>query len=317
MDKKILKEIKNHKTIIIHRHKNPDGDAIGSQYGLYLTLKSNFLDKNIYVVGDLNDRYYKAKMDELGDKCYSDALVIVIDTSVKNLISDDRYSLGDKLIIIDHHTNDTDIEGVDIFYRDDNYSSAAAMITDLIRKWGLKINEEAASYLYLGMVTDTGRFLYLKKNNAVRTLDLAAFVVGFNPDIQGIYDYLYVETLESKKQKAMFSNFELTKHGVAYRKNTRDIIEKSGLDFFSVSRGMVNQMAGIKEVRIWVSFTENDYGKVIAEIRSRGIMIVDIAKEFGGGGHNEACGATLDSFIVADKMLEKLDERNKDYGCTK
>ncbi|MDL2292768.1 bifunctional oligoribonuclease/PAP phosphatase NrnA [Acholeplasma sp. OttesenSCG-928-E16] len=310
----ILNLIKEYDKIIIHRHKNPDGDAIGSQYGLYLTLKHNFADKEIYVVGDTNDRMYQAKMDHISDDKYLGALVIVCDTAAHDLISGERYLNGEKLIIIDHHQSNSDINKIDIYYKDSSFSSAAAMIADLIKTWNIKTTSEAATYIYGGIITDTNRFLYLSKDNAKKTFELAGFITSFNPDIKGYYDYLYVESLKSKKTRALFADFETTTHGVAYRKNTKELVKKSGLDTFSVSRGMVNQMAGIKEIPIWASFTEGEDGKISVEIRSRGIKVVDIAVEFGGGGHNEACGATVDSFIIADQMIEKLDERAKQYA---
>ena len=311
-NKQILKEIIEHDAIIIHRHKSPDGDAIGSQYGLYLTLRHNYPNKEICVVGDVNNRCFGATMDEITDDKYDGALVFVLDTAVTQLISDDRYTKGDKLIIIDHHTNDTNVDKVDIYYKNPDYSSASGMVTDLIKSWKLDVPKEAATFLFLGIVTDTGRFMHLKEGNAESTFNSAAFLSKFNPDVQNIYNYLYVETLESKRTREMFAQFEVTPNFVAYRKNTREVIEKSGLDFFSVSRGMVNQMAGIEEIKIWVSFSENEEGKIIVEIRSRGILVVDIAREFGGGGHNEACGATLNSFEEADLMLKRLDERAKE-----
>ena len=65
----------------------------------------------------------------------------------------------------------------------------------------------------------------------------------------------------------------------------------------------------IKEIKIWANFTENEESKVIAELRSRDIPIVDIAKKYGGGGHALACGATLTSFEQAKEMLKDLNER--------
>ena len=60
---------------------------------------------------------------------------------------------------------------------------------------------------------------------------------------------------------------------------------------------MVNLMAGINEIPIWVSFTvDSENNKILTEIRSRGITVVDIATKYGGGGHNNACGASLNSF---------------------
>lgn len=310
---KIKELISSYQRIIIHRHQRPDMDAIGSQYGLYLILKENYPEKEIYVVGDLNDMCYHAQMHEIGDDIYQNALAIITDVSVSRLISDSRYLLASDLIIIDHHQNETDIEKVSIFYKDPNFASAAEMIIDLARTFNYIITSEAATYLYGGMVTDTGRFLYM--NQPEKTFELASYVMRFNPNFQEFYDYLYTETLQKRQTKNLFSQFEITENGVAYRKNDYELILKSGLEFQSISRGMVNQMAGIKEIPIWANFTEDfENGVIIGEFRSRGITIVDIAKKYGGGGHNQACGATLSGWDQVDLILKDLDERAKENG---
>jgi len=306
----IIEKIKTYDKIIIHRHIRPDMDAIGSQYGLYLTLRENYPEKEVYVVGDINDMIYLAKMNDISDDVYKEALVIITDVSVRKLISDDRYLLAKELIIIDHHQNDTDLDKVDIFYKDPTFSSASEMIVDLIKTFGLRVSPEAATYLYGGMVTDTGRFLYL--NNASKTFELAAYITRFNPSIQEFYDHIYTEYLQKRLTKNLFSNFEITEHGVAYRKNDAELIEKSGLEFQAISRGMVNQMAGIKEVPIWANFTEDiENNVIVGEFRARGITIVDIAKKYGGGGHNQACGASLKDWNEVESILIDLDERAK------
>jgi phosphoesterase RecJ-like protein len=311
--KKIYEMIKSYDKIIIFRHLRPDMDAIGSQYGLALTLKENFPSKQIFVVGDINEMSYKAKMDMLEDYQFNDALAIITDVAVSRMVSDTRYSLASDLIIIDHHQNDTDIDSVSLFYRDSSYASACEMIIDLIKEIQLKVTSEAATYLYGGMVTDTGRFLYL--NNASRTFELASYITKFEPNHQDFYDYIYTETLVKRQTKNLFSTFEITENKVAFRKNNSEIIAKSGLDFQSISRGMVNQMAGIKEIPIWANFTEDvENNLVVGEFRSRGISIVDIAKKYGGGGHNMACGASLKSWDEVSLILQDLDERAKEYA---
>lgn len=309
----IKKMIEAYETIIIHRHQRPDMDAIGSQYGLSLLLKENYKDKNIYVVGDVNDMSYLAKMDDITDETYHNALVIITDVSVTRMISDDRYHLAKDIIIIDHHQNETDVEKVSIFYRDPNFASASEMIVDLAKSFKYAITKEAATYLYGGMVTDTGRFLYM--TNPSQTFDLASYITKFQPDIQPFYDFIYTEPLKKRKTKHLFQNFELTENNVAYRKNDLSVIEESGLDFQSISRGMVNQMAGIIEVPIWCNFTEDvENNVIVGEFRSRGITIVDIAKKYGGGGHNNACGASLKDWNEVDNILKDFDERAKAYA---
>ena len=311
--KNIIRLIESYDQIIIHRHSRPDMDAIGSQYGLYLTIKENYPEKKVYVVGDSNDMVYLAKMDTIPDAYYINALAIITDVSVSRLVSDDRYQFASDLIIIDHHQNDTDIEKVTLFYRDATFASASEMIIDLIKESNLRVTPEAATYLYGGMVTDTGRFLYL--NNPTKTFELASYITRFEPSFQEFYDFIYTEPLQKRLTKNLFSNFEITENGVAYRKNDAELIQKSGLEFQAISRGMVNQMAGIKEIPIWANFTEDvENNLIVGEFRARGITIVDIAKKYGGGGHNQACGASLKDWNEVELVLKDLDERAKDYA---
>ena len=90
----LLEKIKEYDTIIIHRHSNPDGDALGSQIGLKEIIKVNFPEKTVYMVGDMTARYAfmeGSEMDVIDDSVYEDALAIVLDTSAAALINDDRY----------------------------------------------------------------------------------------------------------------------------------------------------------------------------------------------------------------------------------
>jgi phosphoesterase RecJ-like protein len=311
MKHEILKKITAYKTIIIHRHLRPDLDAIGSQVGLKLLLESQFPNKNIYAVGDLNTMSYHAKMNDVEDKVYHNALVIITDVAVAHMVSDDRYKLAKEIIVIDHHENDTNIENVTLHYKDTNFNSACEMIIDFSMTHRFNLTSEAASYLYGGMVTDSGRFLYLK--NPVHTFLLASYVSTFHPNIDDLYNYLYTEPLIRKQLKHQFSSFELTKENVAYRINSKELIASTGEDFQTISRGMVNLMAGIEEVRIWASFSEDQDGSFVAELRSREIPIVDVAKKYGGGGHLNACGATLHTIDNVYQLIEDLNEKVKKH----
>lgn len=308
----ILNKIKEYNKIIIHRHSRPDMDAIGSQMGLYYILKENFPTKELFVVGDINDMSFEANMDEILDDTFDNALSIIVDTAASYMVSDERYKLAKEVIVIDHHKNECDIENVTYFYQDTLATSAAMIIAYLSKEWNLSLNNDAATYLYGGMVTDTGRFMYINNETAQKTFEMAAYVNNFKPRIKDLYNFLYTENLEKKKTKLLFSNFDVTPNGVAYRKNDKKLILQSKLDIQSVSRGMIGQMAGIKEIPIWVSFTEDfENNKILAEIRSREIEVVDIAKKYGGGGHALACGASLKDFDEADLMIRDLDERAK------
>jgi phosphoesterase RecJ-like protein len=171
---------------------------------------------------------------------------------------------------------------------------------------GLPIPSPAAQALFAGLVGDTGRFQYA--NTTERTFDLAAKLLRQGADPAGLYQWMYSEPLKMRRIKAeFFTGVEFTKANIAYRRNDRAFLEKHGLDTQTVSRGMVNQMAGIDEVPIWANFTVDlASGRIVCELRSKSIPIVDVAKRYGGGGHNLACGCTVDTWAQTDQILDDL-----------
>lgn len=307
MVKKLFKKIKEYDTIIIHRHSRPDLDALGSQRGLALAIKEKYPKKQIYIVGDMSSRYaFLGQMDEIEDSVYQNALVIITDVAVSSMVSDERYKLAKEVFVIDHHKNPCDItENVIV---DTSRIAACELIADLLFQNKFKIPSYAATSLYGGIVTDSGRFQYGETSG--RTLKIAGELLDLGADKNFIYKNLYTESLSERTIKNWFSSrIETTKNGVAYLKNDKEVFEKFDLDFFNVSRGMVSLMAGITEIPIWCNFTYDSINdKVVGEFRSRDISIVDIAKSFGGGGHDCACGATLKDFKEADLVIAEFDK---------
>lgn len=306
MISKAFDAIKNHDVIIIHRHSNPDGDAMGSQLGLKHVLQTNFPDKKIYAVGDSAGRFSfmeDSVMDEINDEFYEGALAIVLDTSAKSLISDDRYTLAEQTLRIDHHIFVEDIADIDI--DDTSFESCCGLVTYLVREWGLEVDSKAAKALYTGIVTDSGRFYY--DSTSPRTFDLASFLLskGFNP--AEIYSNLYVDTYENVRKRAEFVlSIKFSKNNVAYSYSDKERVAKLGMEAQSVSRGFVNTMGDLKDVDAWVNFTECEQG-VLCEIRSKNLNINQIAVAHGGGGHLKASGATLKDRQEAMQVLDELD----------
>ena len=127
-------------------------------------------------------------------------------------------------------------------------------------------------------------------------------------DTNELFRQLYADDFESKKRKAQFVlKTQFSPKNVAYIYTTREEFEAMGLDTFTVSRAMVNTMADIRGVDIWVNFTETENG-VLCELRSSRYNINPIAVKYGGGGHAKASGATLPDRDTAMAMLADLDE---------
>ena len=303
----IIQEIRRFNRIILHRHKKPDGDAMGSQVGLKHILKENFPEKEIYVVGDAAGFFGfmdDSVMDEIPDSYYENALAIVLDCGAPSLVSDDRYTQAAKTIRFDHHLfvdKFCDEEAID-----SSYESCCGLITAFAAQQGLRINPLAAKSLYTGMITDSGRFRY--DSTSSRTFQMASHLMAQGIDTTSIFRNLYADSLESKQQKAQFiQKIRLTERNVAYIYTSLEEFNQLGMDTFAVSRGMVNTMADIKGVDIWVNFTETENG-VLCELRSATKNINPIAVKYGGGGHAKASGATVKSKEDALAMLQDLDD---------
>ena len=311
MFEEALRLIRDYDRIIIHRHTCPDGDAIGSQTGLKFLIEANFPDKKVFIVGDAPKKYSfmeGSTPDSLPDSTYEGALAVVLDTSARSLISDERYSLASETLRIDHHIFCEKICSTEI--TDTAYESCCGMIADLARETGLRLTASAARALFTGMVTDSGRFRYDSTN--ARTFELAAYLMGEDFSTADIYSKLYSESFENIKLRASFIlKIKFTEKGVAYIYTTADEMKALGADTFSISRGMVGTMSDIRGVDIWVNFTEVE-GAVLCEIRSSKYNINPIAVKHGGGGHAKASGATLKNREEAFELLSELDSMTEE-----
>ena len=307
MFEKILETIKKYDRIIIHRHNNPDGDALGCQVGLKHILKDSFPEKEIYTVGDSSRRYgfmEDSATDNIPDEYYQGALAIILDTSAKALISDDRYTLADMTIKMDHHIFCEKIADIDL--TDTSYESCCSLVADFACQCGLTVSPLAAKSLYTGMITDSGRFRY--DSTSAKTFRVASFLMERNFSTNDIYANLYADDFKFIRLRAEFVlKIKFTEKNVAYIYTTLNEAKATEADTFTISRGMVNTMSDIRGVDIWVNFTETDSG-VLCEIRSSKYNINPIATKYGGGGHAKASGATLKNREEAMLLLEDLNK---------
>ena len=311
MFEKIVKLIEKYDRIIIHRHKNPDGDALGSQIGLYHIIKDSYPGKQVYIVGDITPRYAfmaEKEMDVLSDEDFAGALSIILDSGAPSLVCDDRFSLAAATARIDHHIfveKFTDEEVVDT-----SFESCCGEITALAMESGLTLSAAGAKALYTGMITDSGRFRY--DSTTAQTFRLASFLMERKFSTNDIYANLYADDFKFIRLRAQFVlKINFTEKNVAYIYTTLDEAKTYEADTFTISRGMVATMSDIRGVDIWANFTETENG-VLCEIRSNKYNINPIATKYGGGGHAKASGATLRDREEAMKLLEDLNKLTED-----
>ncbi|MGN1385475.1 MAG: bifunctional oligoribonuclease/PAP phosphatase NrnA [Bacillus sp. (in: firmicutes)] len=307
MKEQIIEQIKLYDTIIIHRHVRPDPDAYGSQCGLAAVIQASFPEKNVYTVGEEDESlHFLKRMDIIDDALYNDALVIVCDTANQERVSDQRYVNGKKIIKIDHHPND-DAYG-DIVWVDTTASSTSEMIYEFYlfgQDQGLVMTDEAARLLYAGIVGDTGRFLY--PSTTEKTFQYAGDLIKYDFSRPTLYNGLYdLDENIVHLQGYVLQNFEVTASGAARMVIKKEILEKYAAKASDASL-LVSTLGSVKGIKAWVFFIEEE--EVIrVRLRSKGPVINGLAKQFNGGGHPLASGASVHSWEEADRVMQALDE---------
>ena len=306
MFKQIYKKIKKYDSIVIFGHVNPDGDCYGSQIGLKEAIKATFPQKKVYAVGTgfkpSVDLF--GPLDEVSDEVIRNSLCIGVDFNTLARSEDKRIDTGLDLIMIDHHMKGEPFGSIQLI--DNDCIAASLIIATLIKETKMKLTTVGASSLYLGIVTDSGRFQYQPVDSHL--FEICSWLVTFDIDMNRLYDRLYeTEELSLKFKGYVYSHFKKTKHGVIYCKLPHTVLKKYNL---TGHRGavLVNLLAGVKGHPIWVFFGEDEDGKTFVEYRSKGLNVQSVAIQYGGGGHLRAAGCNVPSLDMADEILQKLDE---------
>lgn len=313
--KAILEKIKEYKSIIISRHVRPDGDAVGSTLGLARILRLTFPEKQVYVVNGDYAEYtaFLGAEDAQPDAArYAESLAIVIDTATSDRISNKSWQSAREVIKIDHHI-DVAPYG-DIAWVEEHRSSACEMIADFYMTFReeLKIDREAATCIYAGMVTDSGRFRF--RSVSGETLRCAAALLDLGVDTDTLFAHLYLEKLDAFRFRAyVYENIKMTPHGVAYIYVDRAMKERFSLTDEEASN-VVSCLDSIKGSIIWLAFIDNSDGATIrVRLRSRFVTVDKLANKYRGGGHDCASGATLMSPDEIPLLLADADALIADY----
>ncbi|AVN60631.1 phosphoesterase [Mesoplasma entomophilum] len=300
--KLLVKKIKKYNNIIILKHIRPDWDAQGSSMGLAYLIQENFAGKTIIVPGDRlddNKDFYKEK---ISDEFIKSALVITVDTATKARLDFDRYDMAIETFKIDHHVN------IDPYAKNEIVHETAMACTEVITLWAevmkLKWNSNAASNLYKGLVTDSGRFLF--PNTSYKTFNAAKILLENGANLKEVHDSLFVSDLKRKQYANFaFSKLVLSKKGVGHITITKED-QKPWKYSYEEIKSALGTMSGIDEIKIWVLVIELD-DEIKVSIRSRDFEIDKVANKYDGGGHKLASGCKLKTLSDITKLVKDLD----------
>ena len=316
---KIFDKIQEYHRIFLFRHVRNDGDCVGATKGLKEIILATWPEKEVYLIDKDTAAYleFMGPEDEPVDEAlYADALGIVLDTASENRISNKNYKLCKELIKIDHHIP---LENYgDYIWVEEERSACCEMIVDFYETFRdkLVLNTEAATHLYTGLVTDSGRFKYSGVNGDA--LRAGATLLDAGVDIDTLYARLYLEAFEYLKFKAyIYEKMQITENGVAYIFVDKTMQEKFNLTLEQAS-AVVGTLDKIRGCICWAACIENGdaEGSIRVRLRSRFVHINSIAEKYRGGGHACASGATVYGEEEIQALLRDADALVKEYKET-
>ncbi|WP_369016462.1 bifunctional oligoribonuclease/PAP phosphatase NrnA [Metamycoplasma hominis] len=313
--KKIEERIKAHKNIVIYHHIRPDGDCLGSQFGMKNLIKVNFPDKTVYTIGDSKGIYsfLEFKMDKLPLKKLDDSLAIIVDANFKERLECREYldnNCFDEVIRIDHHPNDDDLDA-SLRWVEPEAPAAAQQVTEIAYELGWKLNKEAATYLYLGIYTDSVKLS--TNTTTAKTMLLVSWLWDNGSQKDLIHTELSKRTLFDININTYISqNMKIANDVVSFYFPLSEQIKLGIKDPLKANRPFV--LGSIDNTKAWVFFTEEKPGQIRCEFRSNGCNVRNVAIKWGGGGHIRASGAQISDPNLIPTIIKDLEQETKNLA---
>ncbi len=310
----VLDHIREDLRFVLATHENPDGDALGSLVAMQGLLTALGKDSKMFIAASefpLPYEYRFFALDDLIQDAPADIAertVVFLDCGNIDRNSASVLRDGAHLLNIDHHHDNTNFGTVDYVVPD--ASCTAEIVWGLMGGLGVRPTPEVADALYVGLITDTGRFMY--ESTGPRAHEMAADLINAGVDVQGIYRRLYEETPYAKltllalalRQIRRFDSGELT------------LATLSAADFreaeaeTSYSEGIIDHLRAVQGTKVAALVREltdeQRRGHYKASLRATDddVDVSAIARAQGGGGHRRAAG--FSTTLPPEELIEFL-----------
>ena len=303
----VVAALREHDRFLVISHENPDGDALGSLLGATLGLRAFGKDVQMYLAGDvpLPGEYAFMPLDDLLRELPADTeerVLLAVDCANESRIGASREPLERaKLIVdVDHHHDNTRFGSVNLVVAD--ASSTAEIVRDLLRALDVALTPSIAEALYIGLVTDTGRFQY--SNTTPAALQLAAELVEAGADVQTIFQHVY-ENVKFAKLKLVARALEHARQleggrlVISYL--LRSDFAESGAEE-PYSEGIIDYLRAVEGAELVALIRERptpDGPALRVSLRSsnEAVDVSAIARKSNGGGHRQAAGFLTDETL--------------------
>ena len=304
MFEQIIAKIEKYDSIVLFGHLNPDGDCYGSQIALRNILRNEYPQKQIYCVGSGYRKFFHiiGEMDIVTNETISKSLAILLDANDLSRAEDQRIRTALDFAKIDHHIDLHNFtEGPEVI--DDKATSTCELIYKFAKENKFEIDLISASALYLGIMTDTGRFQFADDFVSMFSMVSDLCSIGVDPILLTKTNNLQPEI--SLDIKAFIYSHLVKKDHLIYAVARKKEREKLGVSSAQIV-GNTSLLSYVAGYPIWFIVSETDNGGMQVEMRSSTCNVQNVAAHFGGGGHTYAAGFTIKHFSE-DALNELID----------
>lgn len=312
--------LRDHQRFAILGHVRPDGDALGSQLALALSLQQLGKDVRVWNEDGMVEKYSFLPRSELLTKPPASPhdvdVAIALDTAIQNRLGTALAAIRSAKIWIniDHHRSNPGYG--DLAIVDSSAPATGEIIFRLIKSQHLPFNHDIAENLYAAISTDTGSFQYPK--TSARTFEIATELVRVGGlDVGQISQQLY-ENYPRRRLELLRELLRTTRFEFGGRAASFSLTLKTAADLNVLpedNEGLIDHLRAIRGVIVAVFFEELADGKVRVSMRSKdeAVDVCAICQKFGGGGHTLAAGARVRGSLaeVEEKVLEEIREALK------
>src|SRR5581483_6730301 len=292
--------LRDNDRFLVVTHENPDGDALGSMLGMTLGLRELGKDVVMYLAGDgpLPGEFGFLPLGELRRRLpddLEDRVLLAVDCANERRIGPGREPLerARAVVNVDHHHDNSRFGNVNLIVPD--ASSTAEIVRDLLAKLGVPLTPDVAEALYVGLVTDTGRFQYT--NTSPKALRLAAELVEAGADVHGIFRNVY-ETVQFAKLKLLARALDRAQLYEGGRLVISFLLRSDFEDAGAVepySEGIIDYLRQAEGAELVALIREppTDGGpthRISLRSSKDEVDVSAIARQRGGGGHRQAAG---------------------------
>jgi len=312
----IGRALREHQHFAVLGHVRPDGDALGSQLALALSLKKLGKDVRVWNEDGMLEKYSFLARSDLMSKPPATAedfdVAIALDTAIQNRLGTTVQAVRSAKvwINIDHHPSNPCYG--DLVHVDPTAPATAQILFELISDQQLPIDSEIAENLFVAISTDTGSFQY--PNTTARTFEIAAELIRCGVDVGRISQLTYENyprrRIELLRELLATMRFDLGGRIASFSLSMKTAARLNVLP--EDNEGLIDHLRAIRGVIVAVFFEELADGKVRVSMRSKieKVDVCAICQKFGGGGHTLAAGARIRGTLaeVEERVLKEICE---------